>query len=821
MWDSPWGGPRVRPVRRGGSCLSQSSPRATGQPAAQRVLLVGNPNVGKSVLFNLLTGSYAVVSNYPGTTVEVSRGRLRGLGRRPEVVDTPGVNTLTPLSLDELVTRDILLNESDYVVVQVVDSRNLTRGLRITAELAELGVPVTIALNMVDEALREGIHISAEKLGDLLGLPVVPTVAVERRGIGELFQAIKRSSPPRLRVDYGPAIEEAILELTALLPDLPLGKRGLSVMLLAADEGVERWVGDRVAPDALGQIRRIRERTASRFNEPLDYVLAAARWRAAEELSEAVSVRRRVSVSRGRELASSATMHPVWGAVILAAVLYAMYLVVGRFGAGTVADFLSTYMMGSAGERVMALGDRSRPAAVSLAGGWIAKDEGTRLLLRARSPADLVLRLRPGPGCAKFLRQDTAYGVQGHLQTAGTGWPRVAVRLTYLDGGTEELPVPLVDEGRGVYRLQGLFRTDAEAARYEVNIELRDAGEATVGPVTLDRQPTGLLNPFFHNLATRHLPPGLMHYVLVGEYGVVTMGLTLAFGIVLPIVTFFFLFLALIEDSGYLARLTVLANRLFTYMGLNGRACVPIVLGLGCDTMATLSARILESRDARLIVTFLLALGVPCSAQLGVVMGLAGAVGPVGLLLVFGVVITELFAAGHVASRILGGPRPDFIVEIPLLRLPTAANVLRKTWQRAEWFLREALPYFILGTGVLAVLSWFHVLDLAERAFRPVIVSLLSLPPESTYAFLVGFLRRDYGAAGLFELRYDGRLDNLQTVVALITMTLFVPCLANSLVMIKEQGLKRACVMIALIIVLAILTGAAVNWTLRGLGVVL
>ncbi len=802
--------------------MSQApSPRAVGQPPAQKVLLVGNPNVGKSVLFNLLTGSYAVVSNYPGTTVEVIRGRLRGLGRWPEVVDTPGVNTLTPLSLDELVTRDILLNERDYVVVQVMDARNLTRGLRITAELAELDVPVTVALNMVDEALREGIHISTEKLGDLLGVPVVPTVAVERRGISELFQAIRRPSPPRLRVDYGPAVEEAIAELTALLPELPLGKRGLSAMLLAGDEGVERWVAERVPPGVVGQIRRIREQTASRFSEPLDYVLAAARWHEAEELGEAVSVRRRVSVTRGRELASSATMHPVWGAVILAAILYAMYLVVGKFGAGTVVDFLSSHIMGPATQRVMALGDQGRPAVVGLAGGWAANDEGTRIVLRARGPTDLTLWLRPGTGCARFLRADTAYGVQGRLQAVGARWPRVAVRLTYLDGGSEELPVPLVDEGGGVYRLQGLFRTSTDAARYEVSIKLRGAREAIVGPVVLDRQADGFLNPFFHDVVTRHLPSGLARYVLVGEYGMITMGLSLAFGVVLPIVTFFFLFLALLEDSGYLARLTVLANRFFNHMGLDGRACVPMVLGLGCDTMATLSARILESRDARLIVTFLLALGVPCSAQLGVVMGLAGAVGPVGLLLVFGVIIAELFAAGYVASRILGGPRPDFIVEIPLLRLPTAANVLRKTWQRAEWFLREALPYFILGTGVLAVLSWFHVLDLIERAFRPVIVSLLSLPPESTYAFLVGFLRRDYGAAGLFELRYDGRLDNLQTVVALITMTLFVPCIANSLVMIKEQGLKRACVMIALIVVLAILTGALVNWTLRGLGVVL
>ena len=133
--------------------------------------------------------------------------------------------------------------------------------------------------------------------------------------------------------------------------------------------------------------------------------------------------------------------------------------------------------------------------------------------------------------------------------------------------------------------------------------------------------------------------------------------------------------------------------------------------------------------------------------------------------------------------------------------------------------MREALPYFLLGTGILAVFSWVGILGLLERLFRPVVVHWLSLPPEATYAFLIGFVRRDYGAAGLFDLRYDGRLDNLQTVVALITMTLFVPCIANFLVMIKEQGLKRAVAMVAAIIPLAVLTGGAVNWVLRALGV--
>ncbi|MBC7286577.1 MAG: hypothetical protein H5T86_00730 [Armatimonadetes bacterium] len=202
-------------------------------------------------------------------------------------------------------------------------------------------------------------------------------------------------------------------------------------------------------------------------------------------------------------------------------------------------------------------------------------------------------------------------------------------------------------------------------------------------------------------------------------------------------------------------------------------------------------------------------------------MGMAGNIGPKALFLVFGVVLAELFAAGYVASRVIPGPPSDFIVEIPLLRIPLVRNVAQKTVRRVEWFLREAMPYFLIGAAALAVMSYVGLLDLLQDAMKPVMRSMLSLPPEAGHAFLIGFLRRDYGAASLFDLRYDGRLDNLQTVVALVTMTLFVPCIANFLVMVKEAGAGRAVAMAGIIMLLAILTGAALNFSLRALGVTL
>ena len=154
------------------------------------VVLIGNPNVGKSVLFGSLTGKYATVSNYPGTTVEVTRGTASIAGHRWRVLDTPGTNGLTPMSEDEQVTRDILLAERGCAVIQVCDAKNLQRGLLLSAQLAEAQVPFVVALNMSDEAKARGIIVNTEKLSRALGVLVVETVAVQRKGIRALAESV-------------------------------------------------------------------------------------------------------------------------------------------------------------------------------------------------------------------------------------------------------------------------------------------------------------------------------------------------------------------------------------------------------------------------------------------------------------------------------------------------------------------------------------------------------------------------------------------------------------------------------------------------------
>ena len=179
------------------------------------------------------------------------------------------------------------------------------------------------------------------------------------------------------------------------------------------------------------------------------------------------------------------------------------------------------------------------------------------------------------------------------------------------------------------------------------------------------------------------------------------------------------------------------------------------------------------------------------------------------------VILGVLFFVGFLASKVVKGDATDFIYELPPIRIPQAKNIFFKTIARIDWYLREAVPLFILGTFVLFILDKLNILKVIEAAASPVVVSLLGLPPKAAEAFLIGFLRRDYGAAGLYALQKDGLMDPVQTVVSLVTMTLFIPCIANLFMIIKERGLMVAVWMTVFILPFAILVGGMLNFVLR------
>jgi len=260
-------------------------------------------------------------------------------------------------------------------------------------------------------------------------------------------------------------------------------------------------------------------------------------------------------------------------------------------------------------------------------------------------------------------------------------------------------------------------------------------------------------------------------------------------------------------------------NQIFKWMGLNGKAVLPMVLGLGCGTMATMTTRILETEKDRTIVTLLLALGVPCSSQLGVILGLFAGLPALYLLIWIGVIAGILVAVGYLASRVLPGEGSDFILEIPPLRVPQISNVTVKTLARIEWYLKEALPLFILGTLILFILHQTNVLGLIEWGLSPLVTRFLGLPERVAETFIIGFLRRDYGAAGLFVLAREGKLSPHQILVALVTMTLFIPCVAQFFMMLKERGIRKTLWITGAVFPLAIGVGGGLNFLLRWFGI--
>jgi ferrous iron transport protein B len=296
------------------------------------------------------------------------------------------------------------------------------------------------------------------------------------------------------------------------------------------------------------------------------------------------------------------------------------------------------------------------------------------------------------------------------------------------------------------------------------------------------------INPWVTKLVGFILPWEIFQKLLVGDYGAITLGLRYAVALILPVVTTFFLAFSILEDSGYLPRLSLLIDRLFKTIGLTGRAVIPMVLGLGCDTMATMVTRTLPTKRERFIATLLLALAIPCSAQLGVILSLLEG-NVIGLWIWVGVIAGVLMLVGFLSSKVIPGEKPSFYMEIPPLRLPKASNVIIKTYSRVHWYFKEIFPLFILASVFIWLGQLTGLFDLLVRGLEYP-VRLLGLPDKAAVSFLFGFFRRDYGAAGFYDLKKMGLLRGDQLVVAAVTLTLFVPCVAQFLMNIKERGMR-------------------------------
>jgi len=561
---------------------------------------MGNPNVGKSVIFSRLTGTDVMISNYPGTTVEFTKGRMRVGGEEVEVVDVPGAYTLEPTNRAEEVAVKML--EGGDVVINVVNATNLERNLYLTLQLLERKVPVIVALNMWDEARHRGIEIDVGKLEELLGVPVVPTVAVTGEGIRRLIEEIPRARSRSLR---------------------------------HTEAGRWRKVGSIVR-----QVQRISHRHHT--------------------LSERIS---------------DVTIRPETGIPIAICVLLGTFLLVRLIGEGL----------------------------ISFVTGPIFN----------------------------------AYGglVKGLSDALGSG---------------------------------------------------------------------GLV----HGILIGNLVDGRID--LSSSMGLLTTGLYVPFGVVLPYILAFYLVLGLLEDSGYLPRLGVVVDTAMHRMGMHGLGIIPMLLGFGCNVPGALSTRILETRRQRFIALVLLGIGIPCTAQMAMIFGLLGPHGVLPIIILFLTLFAVWVSVGLILNAALGGESPEIFTEIPPYRRPHARATIKKLWMRVRHFLREAVPFVLLGVLLVNLIYVTGIADAIGAALAP-LMGVLGLPPAAALALVVGFLRKDVAVGMLIPLG----LSVQQLIVATAVLAMFFPCVATFSVFLRELGLRDTAKATLIMLVTAFSAGALLRLMLQ------
>ncbi len=318
---------------------------------------------------------------------------------------------------------------------------------------------------------------------------------------------------------------------------------------------------------------------------------------------------------------------------------------------------------------------------------------------------------------------------------------------------------------------------------------------------------------------------GFAHDILVGtliedridfeqSFGLLTTGLFIPIAVVLPFIFCFYLILSLLEDIGYLPRLGVLIDTVMHRMGLHGLSVVPMLLGLGCNVPGAMAGRVLETRKERFIALTLLSICVPCMAQLAMIAGLLGHAGVIGFGTVF---ITLLFLwvlLGVGMKFFLHGETPEILVDIPPYRFPYWKALAKKVYMRMHGFIKEALPYVLLGVFIVNIMYTLGVIAFLNRLFAPVITTLFSLPGEAVGALVVGFLRKDVAVGMLLPLGLDLR----QLIVASVVLIIYFPCVATFVVIFKEMGVKDMLKSTMIMLTVAVFVGTGLNFILQAAG---
>ena len=634
-----------------------------------RIALAGNPNAGKTTLFNALTGSNQSVGNWPGVTVAKKEGRLRD-DKNVLVMDLPGIYSLSPYSPEEIISRTYLITERPDVILNIVDATNLERNLYLTTQLLELGIPVVIALNMMDAVNRSGDQIDTKQLGDSLGCTVVEMSALRGTGVDEAARAAVAAAAKGVKAESRPcfngAVEHALAHIEErLLHDMPdLEQRFYAIKLFERDPKVLAEL--KLSAEDRTHIEEDIKTCEKNLEDDAESIIIGQRYQYIEgivatcckkNLKKGLSISQRIDrVVMNRVLAI-----PLF-AVVMCLVYYLSVTTVGGWATDWANDGLfgdGYFLFGRGGE----------------AYGEIAQEYD-----EAQMKAEQFLGVaeRSGIDIAPLLEEEI---------------DPIAESLFIAEASDLSGDVVVIDPDSGEVIYEGAVTMED----WMTANELEEPNQADFG-IWIPGLPVVLGSA----LESAAVAPWLEGLILDG----VLAGVGAVLGFV-PQMLVLFLFLAILEGCGYMARIAFIMDKIFRRFGLSGKSIIPMLITTGCGVPGITASRTIEShRDRRMTVmttTF-----VPCGAKLPIIALIAAAffdgtwwVAPSAYFL--GILSILISGAILKKTKMFRGEEAAFVMELPLYHMPTFVNVIKNMWERAWDFIKRAGTIILLA----AIFIWF------------------------------------------------------------------------------------------------------------------
>ena len=649
-----------------------------------RVALVGNPNCGKTTLFNALTGANQYVGNWPGVTVEKKSGKLKA-DKSIEITDLPGIYSLSPYTLEEVIARDFLIKEHPDAILNIVDGTNLERNLYLSTQLLEMGIPVVVAVNMMDVVRKRGDQINITALEEKLSCPVVEISTLKNEGIVQVVNCLK-TIPSTVGIEamaYSREVEDALTEiierfegsLEYSLKDLKREEEGAidqvpehlqrfyAIKLLENDEKIRESLKN--PPDVSDIIARIEKH----FDDDTESVITNERYTWISSIMHSVRTLGNedgltTSDKIDRVVTNRFLALPIF-AVVMFLVYYISVSTVGTFATDWANDgvFGDGWFLGAGGNEYAEVVDEFDDASESVA----AFDEA-------------AIAEGLDPESDTFLFEAEQAGIVGSYEA--------------------------YDDETGENEL-----VEVDAAAYE---EAKDIIAASGGEVP-DPTEYGIWVPGLpviigDALASIDAADWLTALILDGI--VAGVGAVLGF---IPQMLVLFLLLAFLESCGYMSRIAFILDRVFRRFGLSGKSFVPILIGTGCGVPGVMASRTIENQNDRRM-TVMTTTFIPCGAKLPIIALFAAAVfGGVWWVApsAYFLGIAAILCTGIILkkTRFFAGDPAPFIMELPAYHMPTVGAVLRSMWERAWSFIKKAGTIILLACILVWFISTYGVVD--------------------------------------------------------------------------------------------------------------